>query len=75
MKNKESLLQYMEAVHLGVKGDVVDASTGQPVQNANVICSPVSDVTLFRYINFNLSSCASRPAADFYQPVRCWLSS
>ena len=55
MKNKESLLQYMEAVHLGVKGDVVDASTGQPVQNANVICSPVSDVTFFRYhYNFAL---------------------
>lgn len=34
--NKESLLKYMEAVHSGVKGDVIDASTGQPVQNAIV---------------------------------------
>ena len=26
----------MEAVHNGVKGDVIDGSTGQPVQNAKV---------------------------------------
>ena len=26
----------MEAVHSGVKGDVIDGSTGQPVQNAKV---------------------------------------
>ena len=36
MKNKESLLQYMEQVHSGVKGEVTDGSTGQPVQNARV---------------------------------------
>ena len=24
----------MEAVHSGIKGDVIDGSTGQPVQNA-----------------------------------------
>ena len=26
----------MEAVHSGIKGDVIDGSTGQPVQNAKV---------------------------------------
>lgn len=36
MKNKESLLKYMEAVHSGIKGDVIDGSNGRPVQNAVV---------------------------------------
>ena len=36
MKNKESLLQYMESVHSGIKGEVIDAETGNYVQNARV---------------------------------------
>jgi len=36
MKNKESLLQYMESVHSGIKGEVIDADTGNYVQNARV---------------------------------------
>merc|ERR1712018_93139 len=36
VKNKDSLLKYMEAVHSGIKGDVIDGSTGQPVQNAKI---------------------------------------
>ena len=35
LRNKESLLRYMEAVHSGIKGDVVD-SNGRPVRNAEV---------------------------------------
>lgn len=34
--NKESLLRYMEAVHSGIKGNVIDGTTGQPVQNAKI---------------------------------------
>jgi len=34
--NKESLLKYMEAIHSGIKGDVIDATTGRPVQNARI---------------------------------------
>jgi len=34
--NKESLLRYMEAVHSGIKGNVIDGTTGQPVQNAEI---------------------------------------
>jgi len=33
---KESLLQYMESVHSGIKGEVIDAETGNYVQNARV---------------------------------------
>jgi len=36
MKNKESLLQYMEAVHTGIKGEVIDSDTGNFVQNAAI---------------------------------------
>jgi len=36
MKNKESLLQYMESVHSGIKGEVIDADTGNYVQNARI---------------------------------------
>lgn len=36
-KNKESMLLYMEAIHSGIKGDVVDADTGRPIRNAAVI--------------------------------------
>jgi len=47
--NKESLLRYMEAVHSGIKGDVIDGKTGRPVPNAvikirgnrkNIIATP-----------------------------------
>jgi len=34
--NKESLLRYMEAVHTGIKGDVIDADTNRPVPNARI---------------------------------------
>ena len=34
-QNKESLLQYLESVHMGFKGFVVDAE-GRPVSNATV---------------------------------------
>jgi len=32
--NKESLLKYMEAIHSGIKGDVIDGETNRPVPNA-----------------------------------------
>lgn len=35
--NKESLLKYMEAVHSGIKGDVIDGQTNRPVRNAQII--------------------------------------
>jgi carboxypeptidase D len=38
MLNKESMLSYMEAVHSGIKGDVIDADTRQPLQDA-VVCA------------------------------------
>ena len=34
--NKESLLRYMEAIHTGIKGDVIDADTNRPVPNARI---------------------------------------
>ena len=34
----------MEAVHSGVKGDVIDGSTGQPVQDAQVRDGPCASV-------------------------------
>jgi len=34
--NKESMLQYMEAAHLGIRGQVVDDSGGQPIGQAIV---------------------------------------
>ena len=36
MNNKESLLRYIESVHMGVKGLVVDADTGKPIEGAQV---------------------------------------
>eukprot|EP00095_Tigriopus_kingsejongensis_P002182 maker-scaffold2006_size22768-snap-gene-0.7 protein:Tk02182 transcript:maker-scaffold2006_size22768-snap-gene-0.7-mRNA-1 annotation:"carboxypeptidase d" len=36
LDNKESMLKYMEATHLGVKGMVVDAETKGPIPNAKV---------------------------------------
>ena len=36
LNNKESLLKYMEATHLGVKGVVVDED-GQPIPGATVL--------------------------------------
>ena len=35
LNNKESMLKYMESVHLGVKGLVVDQDS-QPINNAIV---------------------------------------
>ena len=34
--NKESMLKYMEAVHLGVKGIVTDQINGEPIENAAI---------------------------------------
>jgi len=34
--NKESMLQYMEATHLGIRGQVVDDESGQPINQAIV---------------------------------------
>lgn len=34
--NKRALLNYMKEVHRGVKGTVVDGSTGRPLSNVNV---------------------------------------
>ena len=41
--NKESLLKYMELVHSGVKGVVVDAKTKRPIRNARVSMAVVYD--------------------------------
>ena len=34
--NKEALLKYMELVHSGIKGLVIDSETKNPVRNAKV---------------------------------------
>ena len=34
--NKESMLKYMEAVHLGAKGIVTNQTTGEPIANAAI---------------------------------------
>jgi hypothetical protein len=34
--NKESMLKYMEAVHLGVKGMVINQVNGEPIENAAI---------------------------------------
>ena len=34
--NKESMLKYMEAVHLGVKGIVINQINGEPIENAAI---------------------------------------
>lgn len=39
--NKESLLQFMEATHLGIRGQVVDADTGEPIYQAVVEVSQI----------------------------------
>ena len=36
INNKESMLKYMEAVHLGVKGLIKDKNTGDPITKAVV---------------------------------------
>ena len=64
MKNKESLLQYMEQVHSGVKGEVTDGSTGQPVQNARVHFS-------MRNLRFKSNCCTY----NFLSPIFSRLSS
>lgn len=40
--NKESLLKYMELVHSGVKGVVVDAKTKRPIRNARVFVGGIN---------------------------------
>ena len=41
--NKEALLKYMELVHSGVKGVVVDAKTKRPIRNARVSTTVLYD--------------------------------
>ena len=36
LHNKEAMLKYMEATHMGAKGVVIDANTRQPIPNAQV---------------------------------------
>ena len=36
LNNREALMAYMEAVHSGVKGLVLDADTREPIPNAKV---------------------------------------
>ena len=36
MNNKEALLKYIEATHMGAKGQVIDSLTGKPITNAKV---------------------------------------
>lgn len=39
--NKESLLQYLEQAHIGIKGLVTDSS-GQPIQDARIVVEGIN---------------------------------
>ena len=42
ISNKEAMLKYVEAVHLGVKGLIKDENTGEPIANAVIEIEGIS---------------------------------
>ena len=58
--NKESLLKYMELVHSGVKGLVMDSATRKPITNARV--------SLFLSINDRIATAGNneKPSMTLY---------
>ena len=53
--NKESLLKYMELVHSGVKGVVIDSSTKKPIRNARV--KLWGSIIVIKYLGEDIFAC------------------
>lgn len=43
LRNKKSLIEFMKQTHLGIKGMVLDGTTGQPLSFANILVMNLTD--------------------------------